>query len=114
MPENPISVTVEKAFDRKKADALLFKFSSKYFEVNVHMEIKRLVHFLSFLKGSNDVCLAGESAKDSVYWVRESDGSISLLIGHDLDAWDIGILIDTYVIAYLLSEIYAIFPVLRT
>lgn len=110
MAENPIAVSAEKAFDSQSRDALLIKFSSRPFEANVYVAIAQLGNLLSFFQAETESCQAGESAKDLAHWVREADGTVYLLIGHDVDTWDIGIRMDRAVVDDLLAEIQAILP----
>ncbi|MCC7197433.1 hypothetical protein IT413_04545 [Candidatus Peregrinibacteria bacterium] len=73
------------------------KLASEQYEVNVHIALPQIEILKSLNQNSWDETHAiklGISANSNVFWVyNKSDETLSILIGHDDQTWDISITI---------------------
>jgi hypothetical protein len=99
-----VDVTVDELTE-DGVDSYAIKISSEFVELNVVIpcsEIQQLRDAHTIPWGSGAIRL-GTSAGANVYWSAGDAGTLSVLVGHDDQTWDIGLTLPADVISMIFS-----------
>jgi len=106
-----IDVSVEVETDSAgRSHRYALKISGPVFEVNVRVSSEDIVKFEQirnrpWVKGSLRI---GESAGAPVFWSVDEDGTVSVMLGHDDETWDVAVSFPGDTIEAILQELHVL------
>src|SRR5262245_23176288 len=99
--------SVEEAILENGQPAIRLKLSGGTVEVNVWLsadEASALAQVSDLSEDSRGLRL-GRCANSQVHWSRDRNGKYYLLIGHDDETWDVGVVLSELTFSQILGEI---------
>src|SRR5688572_9199263 len=88
----------------------LVKISSERFELNVRIpqdEVPQLQSVTSADWNKRESIRLGQVANAAAFWCSDEDGTVSILVGHDDETWDVAVTLEGDSIAKIQAEIEA-------
>jgi hypothetical protein len=86
-------VVAERCFLSNNRKGILIKITSSDLEINIRFSLEEINDFFLFSDKKVETLKLGESAGNLVQWI-ENDGKLFLIVGADIDLWDIGLMFD--------------------
>lgn len=100
------SLSVEKTERDNHESSYAVKIATSLYEVNVYFsegEIHQFKQVFSARWKERSLCL-GTSANAIVHWATDDNQTVSMLIGHDDETWDIGFTFPEHIIQEIIQE----------
>lgn len=100
-----LDISVDDAFKKNGESAFLIKLSNKFAEVNIYIAKSQLNSLNRIYANDADSIQAGESANSPVYWRNGNDNDVYILIGDDIESWDIAFIINHGIFREIVNNI---------
>ena len=100
---NEIDISCEECYLENGQKGVLIKLASPFFELNIRFLGEHFYKFSPLMNREIERLTLGETLNSDVHWII-NENKLSLVIGEDIDTWDIGYVFKIEVLVEILEK----------